>query len=129
MNRLLGYFSLLLVILWLALSYLPSELFAPANLAFPTMLVLPFQWIVVGLVVLFIVIQIFLLYATYRIMRHQRNSFTALSHATTSSPTANSVSPRTLRQLTLSWELWWTIVPLLMTFGLIVIGYRLWLNL
>lgn len=114
MNRYIGYGSLALVIGWLVLSYsnwLPATLRmgAPVAGAGPW-----FQGATVAILLCFIAIQLWLLASTWRIVRRQHQDDTQ---------TTGYVS------LSLFGELFWTALPLLLTIGLALAGYRLWATL
>jgi heme/copper-type cytochrome/quinol oxidase subunit 2 len=114
-NRYLGYGSLLLVIGWLALSYgawLPATAQIAAPLSFYGA---GFQWVTLAILALFILLQLWLLYTTFRFL--QRRQAAGLHLA----PTGFAFG--------MLGELFWTALPLLMTIGLAVAGYKVWASL
>lgn len=115
MSRYLGYGSLLLVIGWLALSYgswLPATLRIEASLSHYGA---GFQWATLAILGLFILLQLWILYATVRFL--QRHQAAGLHLA------PNGFALRLLG------ELFWTALPLFMTIGLAWAGYKLWASL
>jgi ABC-type transport system involved in Fe-S cluster assembly fused permease/ATPase subunit len=114
-NRYIGYGSLALVIGWLVLSYsnwLPAILRIGAPLAqFGPW----FQQMTVAILLCFIAIQFWLCVSTWRIVqrRRQDNAQTATAHFS----------------LSLFGELFWTALPLVLTIGLALAGYRLWASI
>ncbi len=114
MNRYLGYGSLLLLLGWLGLSYgawLPESARLTAPLADYGNW---FQQASLIVLLCFVAIQLWLVGATTRMVRHS---------ATDAHP-----QPTTF-VLSLWREIFWTAVPLLMTIGLAVAGYELWASL
>lgn len=115
MNRYLGYGSLLLLIGWLALSYgswLPDRLRIEMPLARYGYW---FQLTTVVILILFVFIQLWLLRSTFRLL-HQR-----------SQPDMHSMPHGFALRV---WgEVFWTALPLLLTIGLAVVGYKLWASL
>lgn len=115
MSRYLGYGSLLLMIGWLALSYgawLPATVRIEAPLPHYGA---GFQWVTLAILGLFILLQLWLLYATVRFL--QRRQAAGLHLA------SNGFVLRVLG------ELFWTALPLFMTIGLAFAGYKLWASL
>lgn len=115
MNRYLGYGSLLLLIGWLVVSYgawLPTYLQIEAPLARYGDW---FQQATLLILFLFISIQLWLLRLTVRILR-RRHQFDLHS------------MPTSLRVSALG-EIFWTALPLLLTLGLALVGYKFWVNL
>lgn len=114
MNRYIGYGSLAFVIGWLVLSY-SNWLPATLRVGAPSATVAPwFQGATVAILLCFIAIQLWLLASTWRIVRRQRQDDTQIT---------GYVS------LSLFGELFWTVLPLLLTIGLALAGYRLWATL
>lgn len=114
MNRYLGYGSLLLLIGWLVLSYgawLPDRLYITAPL---TQVGDWFQQATIIILLLFISIQLWLLRSTFRMVYRQQ---------------INAQSVPTPFSLNLFGELFWTVLPLLLTVGLAVAGYKLWTSI
>lgn len=115
MNRYIGYGSLALVIGWLVLSY-SNWLPAMVRIGAPRAQLGPwFQQMTVALLLCFIAIQLWLCVATWRIVQQRRHdeAQTATAHFS----------------LSLFRELFWTALPLFLTIGLALAGYRLWANL
>lgn len=115
MNRYIGYGSLALVIGWLVLSY-SAWLPAALRIAAPVAQLGPwFQQTTVAILLCFIAIQLWLCVATWRIVqrRRQDNAQIATAHFS----------------LSRFGELFWTALPLFLTIGLALAGYRLWANL
>ncbi|MCE7980958.1 MAG: hypothetical protein DYG89_07175 [Caldilinea sp. CFX5] len=115
MNRYIGYGSLALVIGWLALSYsawLPARMriAAPLAAAGPW-----FQGTTVVILLGFIAIQLWLLASTFFLLQRRRPS-------DTQAPVDHFV-------LHTFGELFWTALPLLLTIGLALAGYRLWASI
>jgi len=115
MNRSVGYGSLLLLLGWLGLSYggwLPesARLVAPLAQAGNW-----FQQATLVILLCFIAIQLWLLRSTFRLLG--RRSPTDVHPL----PTQFALNP---------WrEIFWTAIPLFMTIGLALVGYKLWANL
>lgn len=115
MNRYLGYGSLALVIGWLVLSY---SAWLPTRLRFGAPLVEAgpwFQGATVAILLCFVAIQIWLLASTLRLLQQRRrhDDQTMAGHFV-----LNTVG-----------ELFWTALPLLLTIGLALAGYRLWASI
>ena len=115
MNRTIGYGSLALLISWLVLSYsnwLPATLRigAPVSQLGPW-----FQQATVAILLCFIAIQLWLCVSTWRFVQRWR-------HEDAQTTTGHF-------SLSLFGELFWTVLPLLLTIGLALAGYRLWVNL
>jgi heme/copper-type cytochrome/quinol oxidase subunit 2 len=114
-NRYLGYGSLLLLIGWLALSY---SSWLPNRLQIEMPFVQYSGWFQVASVLvflLFVIIQIWLLRSTFRLL-HRR-------------PQTDSNSVPHGFVLRVWGEIFWTALPLLLTIGLAVVGYELWASL
>ncbi|MEZ4729230.1 MAG: hypothetical protein R3E79_19025 [Caldilineaceae bacterium] len=115
MYRFLGYGSLLLVVGWLALSYgawLPDS----AHIEAPVVQVGPwFQQATVGILLLFVAIQLWLVYTTFRMLHRRRQV------------EGQSISDHFA--LSLFGELFWTALPVLLTIGLALAGYGLWASI
>lgn len=115
MNRYLGYGSLALLIGWLVLSY-SAWLPATVRIAAPLAQVGAwFQGATVAILLCFVTIQFWLLASTFRILQRRRQSDT---QSATVHFALNTVA-----------ELFWTALPLLLTLGLAVAGYRLWASI
>ncbi len=115
MNRYLGYGSLLLLLGWLGLSYgawLPDSARLEAPLAEYGGW---YQQALLVVLLCFIVIQLWLLRATFRLVRQRSQT---------------EVHPLpTPFALQLWREILWTALPLFMTLGLALVGYKMWANL
>jgi heme/copper-type cytochrome/quinol oxidase subunit 2 len=110
-NRYIGYGSLALVISWLVLSY-SNWLPATLRIGAPLSVVGPwFQGVTAAILLCFIAIQLWLLVSTWQIVRRQRQDDTQTTGAFS---------------LSLFGELFWTVLPLLLTIGLVLAGYQLW---
>lgn len=114
MNRnLLTLLTLLAIAGWLFLSYAPQTWGGLPELAFPVDQAGPFfRPLAVGFLLLFVLVQIVLLWATFRLRRTAR---------------ANELAGG--RRLRIGAELFWTALPLLMTIGLALLSYPTWLAL
>ena len=115
MSRYLAYGSLLLVIGWLALSY---GAWLPATLRIEAPLLhygASFQWVTLAILGIFILLQLWLLHATVRLLQRRQAA-------------GMNIAPNGFA-LGVFGELFWTALPLLMTLGLAMAGYKLWASL
>lgn len=114
MNRTIGYGSLALVIGWLVLSY-SKWLPATWRVSAPLAGVGPwFQGATVAILLCSVAIQLWLLASTWRIVQRQRQDDTQTTG---------------IFSLSLFGELFWTVLPLLLTIGLALAGYRIWVSI
>ncbi len=115
MNRYVGYGSLLLLLGWLGLSYgawLPES----ARLIAPLAQVGNwFQQVILVILLCFIAIQLWLLRSTFRLLYRR--------------PLTDAHPLPTHFALSLWREIFWTAIPLFLTIGLALVGYKLWANL
>ena len=115
LRSILTYSTLAIVVLWLVLSYIPRHALSLPNLAVQGAAAgIVFQWILVVSLLIFVAIQVWLLRATVDFFRPNKRS--------------GPSTPQTFG-LTLSSELFWTAIPLIMTIGLALASYRTWLSL
>ncbi len=97
-GKLIGYGTLLAVLLWLMLSYIPLVL---PQVAFPAAAASGLRWLAGLTVVLFVAIQLIIVARTPAILRASRQQV---------QPIERSLSPGS--------ELFWTLLPLLATLAL-----------
>lgn len=115
LRSILAYSTLAIVILWLVLSYLPRQIVSLPNLALHGSAAgSAYQWALIVSLLVFLAIQLWLVWATVGFFRSQ-------SQARGASPLAFG--------LKLSSELFWTAIPLVMTIGLAIASYQTWLSL
>ena len=115
LRSILTYSTLAIVVLWLVLSYIPRHALSLPNLAVQGAAAgIVFQWILVVSLLIFVAIQVWLLRATVDFFRPGKRNGAATPQAF---------------GLTLSSELFWTAIPLIMTIGLALASYRTWLSL
>lgn len=114
MNRyLLTFITFLAVAGWLFFSYVPSALYFLPSISFPDLWSGRLsQSMAVVTLVTFLAVQGVIVYSTLR-----------LSHR------GRSAAQNEGMKLSLVAEFFWTILPLVMTLGLAVIGYGAWVNL
>lgn len=112
LQRLFAYAILVITLLWLVLNYIPASIVKIPQITYP-----PesdgrlFSYLLAGGVVLFVLLQVWLVVASLRMFR-----------------TADGTENITARRfgLTQGTEAFWTAIPLLMTIGLAVVVWQIW---
>ena len=127
MNRFLSYFSLVAVFGWLLFSYLPTGVLEQAQLAFPLAATPLLQWIAATILVGFVMIQLVLVRSAVSIGRANQNQ--APRGQENLSDLSNNEFPSAGVPIRTTWEVLWTVLPLLMVVGVAAVGYRLWSGL
>jgi len=114
MRKLLAYIILLGIIAWIALSYIPTSVVTLPTIAFPTAFNPFFQAVLAGALVLFTVLQLWLVWATVRNIQagRQRDGSAAKGF-----------------NLSLTREAFWTALPIVMTIVLALASYQTWVSL
>ncbi len=112
LQKLFGYAILLVTLLWLMLSYLPDSVMTLPKISYSLQgsgrLL---QVLLVGGFLIFVVLQVWLIYATKRMLRTEGGRENKMA--------AEFGLNRTS-------EVFWTAVPLLMTIGLALASYQTW---
>lgn len=109
MRYILSFVTLACVIAWLVLSYVPTSIVALPTIAFGgTWVVAWFPVIAAVVLAVFVAVQTWLVFATARMLRRPADAGLAA----------------TIRQfkLSVSQEVFWTILPLVMTVGLVLVS-------
>lgn len=115
LRSILAYATLAIVVLWLVFSYVPRHLVGLPNLSLHgPMFGQLAQWGLVVSFVVFLAIQVWLIWATVTLFRKSGRE--------------GQVTPQAFG-LKLSSELFWTAIPLVMTIGLGLISYQTWYSL
>lgn len=123
-RSLLSIGSLVAVIGWLFLSYLPGEIFSPPTLSIGGES--GFGVIVYLLTAFFFVVSAIIVHSTWRSLRpvisSQKESVEpGVAHTTSTSPV-----PKSSYRLRLPIEIFWTVVPLVVTLIIIFVSYYAW---